>query len=681
MNLFRNISLIVKLGFVMASSLLVMAAVAVFAVLEVATQKNQVLNEIQGQTTLRLVQDYLVEHDAAFSSGARATEQVSAVEWDETRFDLPQAEMNRISEATGAHLGVLVLDQTAGMFRPAVTNAPEANGSLAIDTPLERTHPAHAALVAGSRFVDRIGVSGSEFLTIYEPIRNASGAVTGAIAVALPQSTLTNATRGIVSGVSWWLAIAVAGGFTATMTALWLLLRPLGRIAKVVSAMARKSFDVELSNVKSNDEIGRLAKAVADLRNDLAESAQVSEIAASKEAEEERQRQDQIRVVADLKAGLARLADGDLTRRIESPPGDPFPETYEALRESYNAVIDRVGGVLARVTSIAGGVRKSSETITNASRDLSGRTETQAATLEESAAALNQLTVSVRSTAERAEGAEEASRQNRAGAQNGAHVVGQAVEAMQGIEKSSEQITRIIGVIDDIAFQTNLLALNAGVEAARAGEAGRGFAVVASEVRLLAQRASDSAREIKELISKSAEQVQTGSSLVNQAGEALSDILERAQRAGSFVEEIASAASEQANGLKEINTGVNQLDHATQQNRAVSEETTASASDLLTQADQLIHALSEFRVEGGASLASSQIGTGPGTDGLPQSVSVTPKVADWQAAADAAANTPRAQPTKKPAPVAAKAPATASTPASAPAAEPVAAAGGSWHEF
>ena len=171
----------------------------------------------------------------------------------------------------------------------------------------------------------------------------------------------------------------------------------------------------------------------------------------------------------------------------------------------------------------------------------------------------------MRSTAERAAGAEEASQQNRNGAQSGAQVVGKAVEAMQGIEKSSEQITRIIGVIDDIAFQTNLLALNAGVEAARAGEAGRGFAVVASEVRLLAQRASDSAREIKELISKSAEQVETGSSLVNQAGEALADILERAQRAASFVEEIASAAAEQANGLKEINTGVNQLDHATQQ--------------------------------------------------------------------------------------------------------------------
>jgi methyl-accepting chemotaxis protein len=317
-----------------------------------------------------------------------------------------------------------------------------------------------------------------------------------------------------------------------------------------------------------------------------------------------------VRVVDDLKAGLSRLADGDLTRRIESPPTTRFPKPTKRCAKATTPSSTGSAACLARINAIAEGVRASSQTITKASRDLSGRTETQAATLEESAAALNQLTVSVRSTAERAAGAEEASQQNRSGAQSGAHVVGQAVEAMQGIEKSSEQITRIIGVIDDIAFQTNLLALNAGVEAARAGEAGRGFAVVASEVRLLAQRASDSAREIKELISKSADQVETGSSLVNQAGKALADILEQAQRAASFVEEIASAAAEQANGLKEINTGVNQLDHATQQNRAVSEETTASAADLLAQSDELIAALAEFRIEGGAGTRRRDRGMG-----------------------------------------------------------------------
>jgi methyl-accepting chemotaxis protein len=357
--------------------------------------------------------------------------------------------------------------------------------------------------------------------------------VTGAIAAAVPQGSLAAAgarnhlqSLVVVDPVACWgLTVTVA-----SLVAVAPLPRPRGSFRRWRARTSRWSFP----RVRSEDEVGRVPRAVAELRNDLAEGARMAAEAEEQEAERERQRLEQVRVVDDLKAGLSRLADGDLTRRIESPPENPFPAGYETLRESYNAVIDRVGGVLARVNAIADGVRTSSQTITKASRDLSSRTETQAATLEESAAALNQLTVSVRSTAERAAGAEEASQQNRNGAQSGAHVVGQAVEAMQGIEKSSEQITRIIGVIDDIAFQTNLLALNAGVEAARAGEAGRGFAVVASEVRLLAQRASDSAREIKELISKSAEQVETGSSLVNQAGEALADILEQRATRGEL---------------------------------------------------------------------------------------------------------------------------------------------------
>jgi methyl-accepting chemotaxis protein len=281
--------------------------------------------------------------------------------------------------------------------------------------------------------------------------------VTGAIAAAVPQGSLAAAAREIIFSLSSWLILSLAVGLSVTVAALWWLLRPLAQATRVLSAMARKDFTMELppSGARTKWDAwpgrGRIAQRSGRRRAHGRRGGKTG-------GRTERQRLEQLRVVDDLKAGLSRLAEGDLTRRIESPPENPFPGGYETLRESYNAVIDRVGGVLARINAIADGVRSSSQTITKASRDLSGRTETQAATLEESAAALNQLTVSVRSTAERAAGAEEASQQNRNGAQSGAHVVGQAVEAMQGIEKSSEQITRIIGVIDDIAFQTNLLA-------------------------------------------------------------------------------------------------------------------------------------------------------------------------------------------------------------------------------
>jgi methyl-accepting chemotaxis protein len=174
-------------------------------------------------------------------------------------------------------------------------------------------------------------------------------------------------------------------------------------------------------------------------------------------------------------------------------------------------------------------------------------------------------------------------------------VVREAVDAMGEIQTSSGQISRIISVIDDIAFQTNLLALNAGVEAARAGEAGRGFAVVASEVRALAQRSSDAAREINDLISESGKHVSRGVDLVGQSGEALNQIVDSVSNISVHVSEIAISANEQSSGLAEINKSVNQLDQVTQQNAAMFEETTAASHALTKEAETLSNTMSRFK--------------------------------------------------------------------------------------
>jgi methyl-accepting chemotaxis protein len=240
--------------------------------------------------------------------------------------------------------------------------------------------------------------------------------------------------------------------------------------------------------------------------------------------------------------------------------------------------------------------------------------------------------------------AQEASFGNRKGAERGAEIVKEAVSAMQGIEKGAEQITRIIGVIEDIAFQTNLLALNAGVEAARAGDAGRGFAVVASEVRLLAQRASESAREIKSLISDSTKGVEDGSVLVRRTGESLAEILGRANDAAGLVADIAMAASEQARGLAEVNAGVNQLDTVTQQNSAVAEETSAAAAALKSRSEELILALAGFRTRQRPASISND--APPRASERPGAM-IEANVVDWAAAAAAAANGPRANPVRQ----------------------------------
>ena len=175
-------------------------------------------------------------------------------------------------------------------------------------------------------------------------------------------------------------------------------------------------------------------------------------------------------------------------------------------------------------------------------------------------------------------------------------MVGETVGATDAIARSAQQITQIIGVIDEIAFQTNLLALNAGVEAARAGEAGRGFAVVASEVRALAQRSAEAAKEIKALISESTTHVDQGVRLAAETGRSLEEITVQVTESSGIVGEIAAGAREQASRLEQINTAINQMDQVTQQNAAMVEESTAASHSLSEETEQLSGLIGQFRV-------------------------------------------------------------------------------------
>ncbi len=364
--------------------------------------------------------------------------------------------------------------------------------------------------------------------------------------------------------------------------------QPIQALSATMTRISERDFETEVPYAHRQDEIGQMSVKLRKFRDDLAVEAQERKARLSKD-------QRIMELFDELCDCLSQAAKGDIDVRIDTAPFDGLAPQYLTVCANFNGLVDSLSGMLETINVAAETVRVNSLEISQVATDQSQRAEAQAATLEESAAGLKQLTRSVKSTAEHAARANQEIQANRQQAEESGTVVARTVEAMKKIEASSNQITEIITVIDDIAFQTNLLALNAGVEAARAGEAGRGFAVVASEVRALAQRASDSANEIKELIVNSGQHVQEGGTLVDQTGQALNNIIEGVARVSDIVSSIATASRDQSENLEEINGAVNELDKVTQQNAAVIEETSAASNALSQEAERLTDALAHIR--------------------------------------------------------------------------------------
>ncbi|MCY4333931.1 MAG: methyl-accepting chemotaxis protein [Litoreibacter sp.] len=369
------------------------------------------------------------------------------------------------------------------------------------------------------------------------------------------------------------------------------LVRPLTAVTEVLLGMVDGKLDREFRKTpRGVDEMRVLWDALRSLTETLRSARD------NTESEKEAEKAAKEGIIGDLLIGLEKMAQGDLTHHIQNQYGP----TYEGLVENFNATTDTLRRLVADVVDNAAEIADHSVELSQGIKDLSRRTEAQASSLAETVENLNEFSEKIREAAEGASQSNGLVGQATENAKSGLDIVEGAVDSMNEIKTSSQEINNFTTVIEEIAFQTGLLALNASVEASRAGDSGKGFAVVASEIRSLAQRASESSKEIKDVVQQSVKQVEMGANQVSKTGKSLEDIAEMVQRIRSRIASISDASQDQKSGVNEIGLTMEHLDEMTRQNATMVDQATLSSATLQQKAQALRAAVERFSIDDAA---------------------------------------------------------------------------------
>ena len=531
-------------------------------------------------------------------------------------------------DAFTAHTGVTatVFARSNRDFVRISTSLKKEDGSRAIGTQLDHDHPGYKALMEGRAYRGPAVLFGRNYATSYEPIRDSEGQVIGVLYVGIDITqdleVLKQKIRSARLRQTGYFYVLDARPGAGLGTALVhpqaegtnLLASKEAAGHEVVREMLEKKQGVlqyQRPSAAGAEEVIAVysyfpgwnwmivgetpAKEVFEvsniLRGELFVGAVLIALVLSGLLYLNLQRTITRRL--NRAVGYARqVSSGDLSTRIRSRHVDETGQLLTSLDDMADSLTNIVSGVRVAADSI----HNTAKQLRAGNVDLSQRTEEQASSLEETAASMEELTGTVKQNSENAKEANQLAQHASKVAVRGGELVGQVVATMTEIQVSSKRIADIVAVIDSIAFQTNILALNAAVEAARAGEQGRGFAVVAGEVRSLAQRSADSAKEVKQLIFSSVERVDSGGKLVTQAGATMDEVVTAVKHVSELMAGIADASSQQSAGIQEINQTISVMEQVTQQNAALVEEATASAEQLRRLAENLVTAVSVFKV-------------------------------------------------------------------------------------
>jgi methyl-accepting chemotaxis protein-2 (aspartate sensor receptor) len=511
------------------------------------------------------------------------------------------------------------------------TSVKNEKGERAVGTVLDHASAAYAPLRAGQSFSGLVTLFGKQYMTRYDPIKDAAGKVIGILYVGVDigkdMTALKDKIKSLrVGETGYFYVLSSAPGKTFGN----LVVHPAKQDTNIIDSKDAdgRTFVREILEKKTgtivypwkNDESGESRardKTVsyvpfAPWNWVIAGGTYVDEITAESTRLRNRYigfglvallvfavllfllvRATVTRPLSQARDSAMLIAEGDLTVTMDASGQDEIGRLAAAM----NGISRKLSSVVGNVRDGAEQIATASQEIATGNQDLCSRTEQQAASLAATAMSMEELTVTVRQNADNARQANQMALSASEVAQQGGAMVGKVVDTMESINQSSRKIVDIISVIDGIAFQTNILALNAAVEAARAGEQGRGFAVVASEVRNLAQRSAAAAKEIKGLIGASVDQVDAGSKLVAGAGATMDEVLASVRRVTDIMAEISAASIEQTSGIEHVNQSIGKMDEVTQQNAALVEEASAAAEALQEQAAELAQSVRLFKLD------------------------------------------------------------------------------------